>query len=851
MLALLFSMIGMNETRASHATGADLTYQFLGNGQYLVTFTLYRDCFGITAPTTQTLTLSSFSCNFPATTFTMQQTPNTGTEISTNCPAAISTCSGGTNPGIQQYQYQTTVTLPAPCADWQFRTSVSSRNAALTTILNSQNDNLYIDAFLNNTNGDNSSPTFSSVPIAFECIGQQNIFNHGVIDADGDSLVYSFIAPRTDPNTPLTYNPGFSVSSPLMSSPGVNINSVTGDITMNPTQADVAAVAVMILEYRNGVIIGSVMRDMQLYIVQCSNTLPILTGINGTTNYATSSCVGGQLCFDVISTDADPGDILSMTWNSGIPGATFTVTGGPTNPVGHFCWSPTANDARPNPYTFIVSIRDNACPSNGVATKSFSVTVSNMTVQITSTPSVQCFGSHNGSASATATGNPPLQFIWTLPSAIISAPSVSHLGGGSYTLNVIDGNGCVGTRYFNIVEPGPINVSATPTNAGCGGTFGSALASVSGGTPNFSYLWSPGGQTTANATSLTTGTYTVRVTDSHGCTTTASTPITSSTPVTFALNLTGATCLANNGTATVTHTGGTGSYSYAWTPDIPGNTTTAALTGLITGGLSVVATDLGTGCSQTLSGIIQNLAGISATISASAPSTCETGEDGSATVVASGGQPPYTYLWPNGDTTATTTHLAPGTYLARVEDYNGCRAYASVTIGFQFVAPVVSLGPDSMPCTGLPYTMDAGAGFNSYLWSDNSTNQSLTVYTSGTYSVLVTNAQGCQNFDAINVSFVSCMVRNNPTTHSATTPLAISIYPNPANNEVNVSIARLRDAEVKVILTDILGNVLIASSEKSQYGYSKKLDIHTYPSGVYLLKVQYNDEVTTERIIKQ
>ena len=95
------------------------------------------------------------------------------------------------------------------------------------------------------------------------------------------------------------------------------------------------------------------------------------------------------------------------------------------------------------------------------------------------------------------------------------------------------------------------------------------------------------------------------------------------------------------------------------------------------------------------------------------------------------------------------------------------------------------------------------------------------------------------------------MVRNNPTTHSATTPLAISIYPNPANNEVNVSIARLRDAEVKVILTDILGNVLIASSEKSQYGYSKKLDIHTYPSGVYLLKVQYNDEVTTERIIKQ
>jgi hypothetical protein len=148
-------------------------------------------------------------------------------------------------------------------------------------------------------------------------------------------------------------------------------------------------------------------------------------------------------------------------------------------------------------------------------------------------------------------------------------------------------------------------------------------------------------------------------------------------------------------------------------------------------------------------------------------------------------------------------------------------------------------------------TLDAGPGFSSYLWSDNSTGQTYTTNTSGPVSVFVTNANGCQGFDAVDVQFVTCMVVNPGTGHTNTAPSAMTVYPNPANNEVNVSIARLRDARVKVTISDILGNSLYSSNEVSQYGYSKKLDIHTYPAGVYLLKVEYNDEVTTTRIVKQ
>ena len=848
LLLIIVSFFASKESYASHATGSDLTYQSLGNGQYLVTFSFYRDCFGIDAPIQQTLNVNSVTCNFTQT-YTMDQVVPTGQEITYNCSTVVSTCNGGSAPGIQEYEYTVIVTLPQTCIDWQFSTSVSARNAAVTTITNPDFENLFVDAWLNNTLGDNSSPSFSNPPIAFECIGQQNFFNHGVYDADGDSLVYSFIAPRTNANTPLTYEPGYSVVNPLSSSPPVNINSVNGDITMNPLQPEVAAMAVLIQEYRNGELIGTVMRDMQLYIVQCSNSLPSATGVDSTNVFNVSTCVGSPLCFDIISNDTDPNDILTMTWNAGIPGATFTVSGTPY-PTGHFCWTPAAGDARPQPYTFTVTVRDNACPSNGVRTNSYSIVVSNMSVALTSTPSVQCFGSHNGSAMATASGNPPLTFTWTTPGGtILTGSSISHLPGGNYTLNVIDGTGCVGVTYFNIAQPSALSVGVTGVNAGCGGTTGSATGNPLGGTPNFSYLWfTTPPQVTQTATNLNTGNYTVRVTDSHGCSATGSVNIVSNTPVNFSLATTPATCLANDGTATVTHTGGTGTYTYDWTPNIPGNNTTASLSGLIAGGYDVIATDVGTGCSESLTGIVGNSAGISAIISAYTDASCQTSEDGSATVQASGGQLPYSYLWPNGDTTATTNTLEPGTYLAMVEDYNGCRAFASVTIGFNNPAPALDLGPDSTLCDTLSLTLDAGAGNSSYLWSDNSSGQTLTVSTSGTYSVLVTNSFGCENFDAITLNFVPCPLR---VIGGSTSYNDLNIYPNPARDEINVHVSNIRNTEVKVSLTDILGNQVYSSKEVCQYGFSKKININSLAEGIYLMKVEYNGELNTSRIVKQ
>jgi hypothetical protein len=859
-LLLIVALFVTNESKASHATGSDLTYTSLGNGQYLVTFSFYRDCAGIDAPTTQTLTVQSTLCNFAPQTFTLNAIPGTGQEITHPCSTQTTTCTpGGTQPGIQLWEYTCVVTLNGQCGDWQFSCSVNARNAAVNNMVNAQNSDLFVDAFLNNTQSENNSPIFSLDPIAFVCEGQVNHINHGGVDADGDSLVYSFITPRGGPNTPLNYQNGYSVQQPLTSNPPVTIDPFTGDITMTPTALnEVAAMAILIQEYRNGDLIGQVMRDMQVYVVHCTNTLPEVSGIDTTTSFSTSTCVGSPLCFSVVSTDPDPLDTLTMIANvTTIPGATFTISSGP-RPVGTFCWTPTPADARTTPYTFNVTIRDNACPSNGTTSKQYFVVVSNMNIALTSTPSVTCNGLHTGSASATASGNPPLQYAWTLPnSTVLTTPSISHLGAGNYTLNVTDNTGCVGTEYFTITEPAQLTVNVVPTNAGCGGAqVGSALANVAGGTQAYSYVWS-NNATSNPITGLQTGHYSVAVTDANGCTTSGATDIQAVNNVDFTPHSTPATCVGNDGSAWVTHVGGVGPFSYAWSNNI--TDTTATQNNLIANTYSVVATDLGTGCNESLTTTVANTSGLSATIVNSTDVTCGSTEDGTATVSATGGQPPYAYLWPNGDTTAMTNHLGGGIQTVMVEDYAGCRAYAQATIDTVNPSPVVALGLDTNPCIGTPYMMDAGAGGASYLWSDGSTGQTLTVGSSGTYSVIVTNQAGCEASDNINVTFVTCF-----THHSSSLPVNIFvntsgtkatsniyIYPNPAIYDLNVSIPNARETEVNITMNDIIGNTLYKYSENAQSGFFKKVDIHSMPAGIYLLKVEYNGEVSTSRVVKQ
>lgn len=988
-IAALALTLGAQRSYASHAAGGNLTYCHDSANVYTLNFTLYRDCFGIAAPPSITVNVSSISCGMSFS-VVLTPIPGTGQEITHPCTGTFSTCQGGQEPGIQKWEYAANYNFPAQCADWTISTAVSARNAAITTIQNPGQDDLYIDAHLDNSSVDNCSPHFTNDPIVFVCIGQPFVFNNGAVDDDGDSLVYSFITPRIAANQDVQYVNGYSVANPISSNPAVSIDPVTGDIVFNATAPEVGVIAVLIQEYRNGVLIGTVMRDIQIYTVPCSNSLPTLTGINGTADFSLVACAGSNICFDIMSADSDAVQILTMTWNNGIPPAGFSVDSTTSRPVGHFCWNTQPSDARPQPYTFTVTIRDNNCPSTGAQVYSYSITLGSLTAVTTSTP-VSCNGGHNGTATATITGgSAPFQYLWS-PGQLVGQ-TVTGLGAGNYSVYVVDSNGCqanqtvvvteptamqtsivglypsscgtpggfdivttggtpnytyytntvppsngstvtaaagnytvtvrdghncrtltpvtigsngalsatethtdvscngdcngtatitldsaAGNEVFvwtpavsttnsatglcagsytvdisngacstqiviNIGEPAAIVVTETHTNVGCNNAAdGSIFLSASGGAGALSYSWTPNVSSDSIASNLQAGTYCVDVTDANQCTSNICVTLTEADPIVLAMSSTPASCLLTNGSATVVATGGAGGYSYSWS----NGGSTSTISNLGTGPVSVDVMD-SAGCIATAS-VNVNSTGVNAVVSSQTDATCESGSDGSATITATGGQAPYTYSWsPSGGNAATATGLAPGAYDVTVTDYLGCATIITVNIGFINAAPAVELGPDTTVCLGTTYTLDAGAGFASYLWSDNSTNQTLDVTASGAYGVVVTDANGCQNNDLVNVQFVQC---NSPmVTHGSGSDF--SVYPNPAHNMLNISISNVKNENVKIELSDILGNKVYSLSEKSTIGYKSSINITSIPSGVYMLKVQYLNEVKTIKIVK-
>jgi hypothetical protein len=182
-----------------------------------------------------------------------------------------------------------------------------------------------------------------------------------MFDPDGDSISYQMVVPRSAANTPVLYQVGYAVNNPVSSNPPVSFNDYTGDLLMHTLAPEVGVIAYEIKDWRNGELMGSVVRDIMLYPVPCNANFPTATGMNGTSQQFLYVLPDDTVCFDVLSDDIDVTDTVTMTWNQTIPNATFVANGIP-HPTGTFCWVPTINDVRSQPYMFTVMVHDNACP---------------------------------------------------------------------------------------------------------------------------------------------------------------------------------------------------------------------------------------------------------------------------------------------------------------------------------------------------------------------------------------------------------------------------------------------------------------------------------------------------------
>ncbi|MBL7944698.1 MAG: gliding motility-associated C-terminal domain-containing protein [Flavobacteriales bacterium] len=375
-------LLWQSEAFATHAMGGDITYECLGNNQYRVNMSFFRDCNGVGAPTSCSngdlrFNVRSTTCNANFNACFVRQSIEVVTPI---CPGAVDRCNSSAGQyGVERHRYSAVIDLTpwAGCGtDWIIDWDLCCRNNAITSLNNPGGRDLYLSARLNNTvTPCNSSPRFINDPVPFGCVGQPIVYNHGITDLAGDSLSFELAPARGTNGAAIPYNAGYTFTQPVITSGGANavtIDPSTGTIRFTPSIAQFAVVTVLVREFRNGVQIGQYTRDLQFAIIACNNNNPTASGINGTNSFVYNVCAGTSFCFDVNSQDADATQLVTMTWNAAIPGATFTTTGGP-RPVGTFCWTPTTADI--GQQIFTVSVEDNACVLNGFGTVGYLINI--------------------------------------------------------------------------------------------------------------------------------------------------------------------------------------------------------------------------------------------------------------------------------------------------------------------------------------------------------------------------------------------------------------------------------------------------------------------------------------------
>ncbi|MEZ4684968.1 MAG: hypothetical protein R3B47_02550 [Bacteroidia bacterium] len=531
-LLCLFLTFSYQNLKATHAMGAEITYDCVGGSTYQFTLRFYRDCEGITPLTSVPLTFSSASCN---QNFTRNAILQAGypIEVSPLCPAQLpnSECKpGGTLPGVEEYIYKVTVTLPVACRDWKIGFSEGYRNATITTIDKPSSTYLYVESILNNVDAPcNNSPDFTNIPTPFICRNQPYNYNHGAIDPEGDSLAYSIADVLNASGSPATYLSGYSGTNPITSSPAVSINPNNGNLSMNPTQIEIGVMAVVVREYRNGVLIGQIMRDMQVTVLSCNNTPPVIQPITSLTGgsslgpLAIEVCPGTPVTFTLPGLDAD-GDNLTLTWNGGIPGATFgyfTGTNGSVN--GTFSWTPTAGAVGKN--VFVATITDDACPI--VGTQALAIEIDVISGTTAGPDEIICPGGVNNAVQLHASGGNT--FNWRVISGdagSLSCTSCANPTASPSTQTVYEVTSDFPCNPIDTVvvdtRPGfSLNTSSDTTLCSAGATVN--LATQPGTPGTYTYFWSPSGtlnqsgsaSVTANPTAATT--YTVEVTDQNGC----------------------------------------------------------------------------------------------------------------------------------------------------------------------------------------------------------------------------------------------------------------------------------------------------------------------------------------------
>jgi subtilisin family serine protease len=469
------------------------------------------------------------------------------------------------------------------------------------------------------------------------------------------------------------------------------------------------------------------------YVLKNASGVTLASGGTYTTSQTTNFCVTSSN--PLVASIASSTNVSCNGGNNG--SANASATGG-TSPYS-YSWSNGATGSSVTGLvagTYTVTVTD---ANSGQATANVTISQPSVLVASGSSSNVSCFGASNGSASVSVSGGTsPYSYSWSNGG---TGSSISGLTVGAYSVVVTDSKGCTANASATITQPPVLTSSASATNASCfGAANGSVTLSVSGGTGAYSYSWS-NGSTAQNLVAVVAGNYSVTVTDANGCTSASSATVGQPSAIVLSSSVVAATCgSATNGSVDLSVSGGNPPYSYAWS----NGSTTQDLSSVASGTYSVTVTDA-SGCSAGTYATIGENSTLASSASASAVS-CNGGSNGFASVTVSGGTAPYSYNWSNGGTASSISGISAGNYSVTVTDASGCTSGSSTTVGQPSALSVNVTGSDASCGTtdgSASATAAGGTAPYSYSWSNGSTSASVAGLAAATYTVTVTDANGC------------------------------------------------------------------------------------------------------------
>ena len=501
----------------------------------------------------------------------------------------------------------------------------------------------------------------------------------------------------------------------------------------------------------------------------------IVVDANGCSRTFTSFLIINEPLLLSITVD----EVIDVYCNGGNDGSVRITPSGGT-PIYSFLWTGaffgyTSTDEDPTGMpadTYSLTISDaNGC--SRIYTDLLSIDEPPaMTLTLDGSSNVSCFGGNDGTATITVTGGtPPYTFAWV---GVVNGPASdvedpNDLLADTYSLFVLDNNGCFvsAINFLTITEPVGLAVAVDlVTNIDCnGGSTGAIDITPIGGTSPFIFNWTgPNGFTSTDEdlTNLAVGDYSLSISDVNTCTRLYNplASITQNPPITGTFAVTDLSCgdpvASNDGAIDATISGGAPIYTYLWNGPSGFTANTEDINALLPGSYVLEVTD-NVGCIMTFPAQVVGIPPVLTASTTQVDIDCFGAGNGSIDLTVTGGTAPYLFAWtgPSGFTANTEdiANLGPGAYSVTVTDDHGCPVpFADIATITEIAEILVTAVKTDVSCAGgadgtLDINVIGGTAPFIFAWTGpsgfTSSNEDLTGLAAGTYSLTITDANGC------------------------------------------------------------------------------------------------------------